>query len=239
MTPADLRLAAGAADVSAARTAFAAHGVARLRPAFGVATADGLYRHLAEELSWWRVVNRGEQTWDLGPESIEKMERDGDAALIQAVHDGARSGFQFLFDSVRVSDDAAERQARGWTIDKLIDTLNAPPALSLLREITGLPVRQVDGQATRYLPGHFLTGHDDAVAGKGRLAAYVISLNPRWRTEWGGLLLFHDSRGDVTMGLTPCFNAIHLFSVPRLHSVSQVTPFAGAPRYSITGWLRG
>jgi Rps23 Pro-64 3,4-dihydroxylase Tpa1-like proline 4-hydroxylase len=43
---------------------------------------------------------------------------------------------------------------------------------------------------------------------------------------------------DVTFGLSPRFNALHLFKVPQRHSVSLVAPFAGAPRLSITGWLR-
>jgi Rps23 Pro-64 3,4-dihydroxylase Tpa1-like proline 4-hydroxylase len=31
------------------------------------------------------------------------------------------------------------------------------------------------------------------VAGKNRVAAYVLNLTPRWRVEWGGLLMFHDA----------------------------------------------
>jgi SM-20-related protein len=95
-----------------------------------------------------------------------------------------------------------------------------------------------DGQGTRYLPGHFLNGHDDAVDGKNRLAAYVLGLTPVWRTEWGGLLLIHEGDGDVERGLMPRFNAIILFAVPRWHSVSPVSDFAGASRYSVTGCLR-
>ena len=96
----------------------------------------------------------------------------------------------------------------------------------------------VDGQATRFLPGHFLTGHDDNDFNLGRVAAYVVGLTPHWRTEWGGLLQFHAEDGDVERGLAPKFNTMNVFTVPRLHSVSQVTEFAGAPRLSVTGWLR-
>jgi len=96
----------------------------------------------------------------------------------------------------------------------------------------------VDGQATQYLPGHFLTSHDDAVAGKNRVAAYVLSLTPGWRIEWGGLLQFHDGDGDVGLALAPRFNAMHLLRVPQVHSVSFVAPYAGTPRVSVTGWLR-
>jgi Rps23 Pro-64 3,4-dihydroxylase Tpa1-like proline 4-hydroxylase len=109
----------------------------------------------------------------------------------------------------------------------------------MFRKITGAPnIRVVDGQATRYLPGHFLTSHDDGIDGQDRIAAYVINLTRDWRTDWGGLLQFHNAGGDVPLALKPGFNTIHLFRVPQMHSVSYVAPFAGAPRYAITGWLR-
>ena len=95
-----------------------------------------------------------------------------------------------------------------------------------------------DAQATAYAPGDFLTGHDDAVGGKKRLAAYVFGLTPVWRVEWGGLLLFHGSDGDVDAGLAPRFNTLNVFAVPQTHSVSMVTRAAPSRRYSITGWLR-
>ena len=38
-------------------------------------------------------------------------------------------------------------------------------------------------------------------------------------------------------GLLPTFNTLNIFRVPADHSVSMVTPFAGAVRYAITGWF--
>jgi Rps23 Pro-64 3,4-dihydroxylase Tpa1-like proline 4-hydroxylase len=226
-------------DLDRETRAYAAAGHVRIRDIFKPATAIALNRHLAKELEWWRVVNQGERTWDLGPDSIRAMAENGDRPLLEAVHKGARDGFQFMFDSVRVADDPVKRCERGWPIDHLIEALNSPEWLEIFKQVTGSPkVAKVDGQATRYLPGHFLTAHDDNVDGKGRIAAYVIGLTPNWRAEWGGLLLFHDDNGDISRGLTPCFNAIHIFSVPQRHSVSLVAPFAIAPRLSITGWLR-
>lgn len=235
----DLSLAPDEAELRRYGRVLASSGHVRIEPAFAVASAEALYRHLASELEWWRAVNQGEQTWDLGPDSIAALEGEQGAAFMQAVESGARDGFQFLFDSVRVSEDPAERAKRGLLLDALIDSLNSPASLAALRKLLRDDrVALVDGQATRYLPGHFLTSHDDGVEGKNRLAAYVINLTPRWRTQWGGLLQFHDARGDVTRALAPSFNAINVFRVPQLHSVTYVAPFAGAPRYSITGWLR-
>ena len=32
--------------------------------------------------------------------------------------------------------------------------------------------------------------------------------------------------------------ALNVFAVPQMHAVSTVAPFAGGPRYSVTGWWR-
>ena len=37
---------------------------------------------------------------------------------------------------------------------------------------------------------------------------------------------------------TPLWNSLSLFRVPQPHVVSLVAPWAGSPRYSITGWFR-
>ncbi len=238
MTGNDLIPAFSDEQIVSARTQLASHGHVRLHAPFSPAAAQALYHHLDSELEWWRVLNRGEKLWDLGPESLAELDGEKGRALADAVYAGARDGFQFYFDNVRCSDDPGERQQRGLLLDKLLDALNSPAALRLFCSVLAdETIERVDGQATRYLPGHFLTAHDDAVAGKNRVAAYVINLTPEWQTDWGGLLQFHDDFGDITHALRPCFNAIHIFKVPALHSVSLVAPFAKAPRYAITGWL--
>ena len=97
------------------------------------------------------------------------------------------------------------------------------------------PEEQVGGVQLR---SHRAVEHDDAVAEKQRVAAYVLGLTAEWRTEWGGLLMFHDSRGDVERALIPRFNTLTMFRVPKVHSVSAVAAAAARPRCSITGWLR-
>ncbi|MNN76656.1 hypothetical protein D3C81_1930560 [compost metagenome] len=91
---------------------------------------------------------------------------------------------------------------------------------------------------TRYLPGHFLNRHSDANPKTERLYAYVLNLSPGWRAEWGGLLQFLDEGGDITETFVPSFGALNVFAVPQMHAVSTVAPFAGGPRYSVTGWWR-
>jgi Rps23 Pro-64 3,4-dihydroxylase Tpa1-like proline 4-hydroxylase len=111
--------------------------------------------------------------------------------------------------------------------------------LDMLRTVTGYhELAFTDGHATSYGPGDFLTGHDDDVPGKDRLAAYVFGVTPAWRPEWGGLLLFHGPDDSTVSGNVPRFNTLDLFSVPQRHSVSIVTPSATRRRYAVTGWLR-
>lgn len=236
---ADLRLTLAASQIANAASSFARSGIIRIADPFAADVADALHHHLDRQVEWSRVVNQGEKAWDLAPELIAAMDGGTGDELIAGVHNSARDGFQFLFDSLIVSDDADERKARGLLVDRLIDALNHPAALDTFRAITGEPaIRVVDGQATRYMPGHFLTSHDDGIDGQGRIAAYVINLSKGWRTDWGGLLQFLGASGDIPLALKPGFNTIHLFRVPQMHSVSYVAPFAAVPRYAITGWLR-
>lgn len=201
-------------------------------------TATALHASL-EQAPWWRTFNQGERAWDLGPESIEALTEEQAKEIERAIFEGARSGFQYLYETVRVSEDHAERTRRSLAVDLLLEALNGEPMLEVWRQLTGDPdVAFVDGQATRYLPGHFLTRHDDDVEGKNRVAAYVLNLSPGWQPEWGGLLQFHDAEGEVLSAMVPGFNVLNLFSVPQSHSVSVVAPFAPAPRYAVTGWVR-
>ena len=95
-----------------------------------------------------------------------------------------------------------------------------------------------DAQATRYRPGHVLTGHDDAAEGKNRLYAYVLNLTRDWRADWGGVLAFEGAHGHIEEGFAPAYNALNIFAVPMPHAVTQVASFAPRDRLSITGWLR-
>jgi Rps23 Pro-64 3,4-dihydroxylase Tpa1-like proline 4-hydroxylase len=96
----------------------------------------------------------------------------------------------------------------------------------------------VDAQATRYMPGHFLSTHDDAIEGKNRRAAYIFNFTPEWRPDWGGYLQLLDDAGHVRRGLVPSFSTLNILAVPQRHNVSVVAPFAGGMRFAISGWFR-
>ncbi|WP_299307473.1 2OG-Fe(II) oxygenase family protein [uncultured Croceicoccus sp.] len=218
---------------------FARDGRLRIGDILAPDDAGALYRYLSDDGEWWRTLNMGEKSWDLGPESLAALTAKKERELSAAIHAQATGGFQYVYDRIRVSDDPDERRARDWPVDRFVEAMNRPETLALLRLVTGSDaISHVDGQATRYLPGQFLTAHDDAVAGKNRVAAYVLNLTPKWRSEWGGLLQFHRADGDIECGFSPGYNVLNLFRVPQMHSVSFVAPFAAEPRLAITGWLR-
>ena len=235
----DLRMTLSPSRKADAANSFARSGVIRISDLFSAEVAEALHHHLDSDVEWRRAVSQANRSWDLAPEVIAAMDRGGHTEILDTVHKTASESFQFLFDSLIVSDESKERRARGLLVDRAVEALNHPASLDTFRAITGVQeIRTVTGQATRYLPGHFLTSHDDGLEGQDRVAAYVINLTKGWRADWGGLLQFHSASGDIPLGLKPAFNAMNLFRVPQMHSVSYVAPFAAAPRYAITGWLR-
>lgn len=229
-------------DIDAARLAerFTAERRVRIQPFLADAQAATLHAHLRARQDWRQVVNSGDKVFELDRAARESMPEAQRAALDTAVWNGARAGFQYRYESLRLPDGdlPADGSAAG-ILEEFTRWLSAGAARDMLRRITAAAdIAFGDGQATAYGPGDFLTGHDDDVAGKNRRAAYVLGLTRDWRIEWGGLLLFHERAGQVS-GQMPGFNSLDLFAVPQPHSVSPVTRSAAFRRCSITGWLRG
>lgn len=175
---------------------------------------------LEMELSEWQA---------LGPRRKSSIQRDMYAR-------GAR-GFQYSYAAIRIP-----------TADEVDD--DDSPLADFARFMMSRDLRQTveaiigaenlhftDGQATAYGADDFLTGHDDDVPGRNRVAAFVLGMTPVWRLEWGGLLIFHPTPDADAIALVPAFNTLDLFAVPALHSVSQVMPCAEGPRHALTGWL--
>ena len=226
-------------DPEVLRPVFARHGRLHAPEVLERDDAARLAAALAEEGRYHRAINHGAKTWDLPLDQWNALPPEKRAALTEAAHAAATRGFQFLFDTYRLSEEVDAGRGPGGPLEAAYRWLNGEAFLGWVRQVTGDPrPRFCDAQATRYGPGHFLTTHDDEDEGKGRLYAYVLNMTAGWRPDWGGLLLFLDADGHVSEGYTPAFNALNLFRVPQRHLVSQVAPFAGGPRLSITGWIR-
>ncbi len=225
-------------DVDALRTRFARDRRVRIQPFLDHDVALALHAQLRARDDWKQIVNSGDKVFELDRATRAAMSADQAAALDEAVRQGARHGFQYRYESLRLPDGNATPPDDASPIAAFPRWMSSDPVRAIVRAVTGCAdIGFADGQATAYAPGDFLTGHDDEVAGKRRRAAYVLGLTPTWRPEWGGLLLFHGADGALD-GLAPGFNSIDLFAVPQPHSVSLVTPSAAYRRYAVTGWMR-
>ena len=228
-------------DAKALVKSFKADGKLHIPDFLEAGCAESFFQSLRGRDDWALIVNQDVNSFDLDRKAQAALSDEQRRALDQAVYAGARYGFQYRYEAIRVPDDEQDRRKLDDDpLARFASFLSSPPVVGFLRAVTGKKgIDFADAQATAYGPGHFLTAHDDEVVGKQRHAAYVFNLTPVWRVDWGGLLLFHGADGHVTRGFTPSFNALNLFAVPQPHSVSLVAPFAANRRYSVTGWLRG
>lgn len=233
-----VRLAEGH-DIAALAKAYKRSGYVHIPGLLEPEDAVALHELLRQRTDWLQVLTTGSGYAELARETRADMDPGTAKALDDAVYAQARSGFQYRYESIRVPDSAAARAQGDDLLADFARFMSQGNGRDLIRAVTGAQdIQFADAQATAYSPGDFLTGHDDLVTGKARRAAYVFGLTPVWRIEWGGLLLFHGADGHVRNGLVPGMNSLNLFSVPQMHSVSEVTRAAAYRRYAVTGWLR-
>ncbi|WCL54446.1 2OG-Fe(II) oxygenase [Gimibacter soli] len=201
-------------------------------------SAKALHDVIATFADWNLSLRKGDGDHSIPPEQRRHMSADQMATLRRLIDMSATQGFQYLFENYPIYD-ACHAGIAPPAFRQLFDFLNGEAFLGLMRQITGhSDIGFADAQVTRFTAGDFLTTHDDDVDGKDRRAAYVLNLTPSWRADWGGILQFLDGDGHVEAGFVPSFNALNLFSVPKLHAVSQVSTFSPGARLSVTGWLR-
>lgn len=226
-------------DLSDLHNRFKKSGRVHIPNILAVESAENITETIAKDTRWNLVTNNNGRHLDLDAEGITALSNDDRIKFADAVHSQARWEFQYLFANYPIYDSYYSGRLQDGVLRRVFEFLNSPPFLDSIRAVTGdETINFADAQATKYEPGHFLTVHDDEVSGKNRCCAYVLNLTKEWRADWGGLLQFYDNNGHIVEAFTPVFNALNIFSVPQKHSVSAVAPFAGAPRYSITGWLR-
>ena len=218
---------------------FARDGIVQIPGVLADDHAARLYNELRERSDWLQVFNSGDKLFELSREVRQELPPAKQLELDDAIYAAARSDFQYRYETIWVPDSRSERLASADSFFALAQSLSTGQSLDALRRITGAPeIHYADAQATAYSPGDFLTGHDDSFPGKNRRAAYVLSLTPVWRLEWGGLLVMHGEGDAPARAYMPGMNLLTLFRVGQPHSVSEVTRAAAYRRYSVTGWLR-
>ena len=170
------------------------------------------------------------------PGGVDRVNRAAQAAQDAS----ARGEYAFRFAHYPMVEAMQQRWDPDGPHELLLEYLNAPDFLGLVRDVTGIgELMKADGQATLFTANHYLGRHIDSHVAEGWRIAYVLNLTmDDWHPDWGGYLLFLDDDGDVVEGFRPRFNTLNLFAVPQSHAVSYVPPFAPAGRLAITGWLR-
>lgn len=238
MSALDLALSE-ALEGSKLATTYAKLGRIQVRDALEDTAAQRLYEKIAAFTEWDIHLNQGSQTFDVFPEQRKAMAAQQLLDLRMAAYAGAQKGFQYFFENYPIYDAYHAKCCADPFLEEIFEFVNDEAFLGFMRTLTGHDdISFADAQLTRFTPGDFLTDHDDNVYGKDRRAAYVINLTPDWKPDYGGILQFIDSDGNIEGGFMPTFNAINVFSIPKPHAVSQVSTFAPRARYSITGWLR-
>lgn len=190
---------------------------------------------------WTLVTRLGGKHMDLDAAAMDALSRAHRAEFDRRVAEEAATGFQYLYETFAIYDKwhGGVLRDEAPVLADLFEFLNGNAFLDPMRKFLDAPdIAFCDAQLTRYRAGHFLNRHDDAVAGKDRVAAYVLSLSEDWQHEWGGRLEFMDAGGETEAVFLPRFNTLSLFRVPQPHAVTPVKPGVTAHRLSITGWLR-
>jgi len=226
-------------DIKAYKREYDRAGVVRINNLFPEDIAEFIYQVLVQATPWHMVHSDkvGNHTY-YAPEAWKHKSAQEKNSIFKGIHEQALTGFAYLYCCYPMIEAYLERKNPDWPLHVLTEFMNSEEVLNFTKTITGEPsVIKHDAQATLYGRGHFLNEHNDTGTSAERRAAYVMGFTKNWRVDWGGQLLFLD--GDNTeCGFSPTFNTLTLFKVPRHHIVTQVTNFAGAGRYSITGWLR-
>jgi Rps23 Pro-64 3,4-dihydroxylase Tpa1-like proline 4-hydroxylase len=223
-------------DVDAIRREFERAGRVRIYNLLSEGAVE-LYEHLAARTDWYHVITTDTGILRLDAQAKAALTPEERAQIDENAHERARRAFQYRYESVKVPE-AEEASGMDDALARFISFVHGHEMSAFLCAVAGVErFAFTEGQVTAYGPGDFLTGHDDDVEGKDRLAAMVFGLTPYWRLEYGGLLIFHGENDRTFSGNTPRFNSLDLFRVPQHHSVSLVTPAAPHRRISITGWL--
>lgn len=226
-------------DLARLAAAFKQQGRLQIPDIMTGAAAAETHRCLANDVPWNFACRLDGRDQLHSPEQLAAMSPAERMQMGQRILEQARAGFAFGFMSFPMVDNYRTGRLPDLFLNQVLEALASPAFIGFARAVTGDgTINKVDAQATRYTAGHFLTLHDDAeYDGAQRRCAYVLNFSKDWRAEWGGLLQFLDGGGKVVESFVPHFNTLSLFAVPTPHIVSYVTPYASAPRLSITGWF--
>ncbi len=212
---------------------FAVEGRLRITDILAADYAEVIAERLESRTQYAAMLNVKGQNKALMPSELAEMPLEERKIMQETLKSEAARGIGFHYNGHQIGGSPHPE------LTAFLDFVNSEQALSVIRKITGQSgLKSADGQATQYLPGHYLTRHSDNIPGQERQFAYVFGLTRSWHPDWGGLLQFFEKDGTPKDAWLPGFNTLSIFDVRHIHSVTYVAPYALAPRHSITGWFR-
>jgi len=227
-----------ALDFAALAEAYKAKNRILIRDVLEPAPAEDLYNVLARETPWKLVYYEQGNTVVLSPEELQRLSPQDRAQRIANVCARARDQFGFIYQAFLMAENYAQKNYPGHPLHAVFEFINSAPFVNMVRQVTGISsINGADGQATLYVPGHFLNTHTDQIQGHKRRVAYVLNMSKNWDPDWGGLLQFYGPEKSIDQVFVPRFNSLSLFTVPQDHAVTAVAPYAPVGRFAITGWF--
>jgi hypothetical protein len=201
-------------------------------------SAEHILHCLQRETPYDNAFFAGGRYQSLLDQELRQMPAEQVRQWMAQLHQLAAEGTGFLYGSHLIGRPQRQMQTPP-LLSQVHQMLNSPEMLQFVRELTGeKTLMYVSAQASRYVPGNYLTRHNDVVEAEGRRFAYVMGFTRQWHPDWGGLLQFFTPDGTPTQTWVPRFNNMALFEVHHPHAVTYVTRFARHVRYSVTGWFR-
>lgn len=197
--------------------------------------AKRLSNCLENEVDWGLACRiNGEPKSFLNTADIQNLEQP----TLEKLQSQLSEEFQFVYNTYMMVTAYIEKRDPEHFLNQVLEWLNYPDTLDYFKRLIKNPhLKKINAQATRYLPGHFLTQHNDEHKEEGRLYAYVLGISKDWNPDWGGLLHILNKQGEITKTIIPEYNSLSIFKVPQNHFVSHVSPLAKNQRLGITGWL--
>lgn len=209
----------------------------RVKNFWPVEYAAAISRCLSQQTRYLNAYFAGGSNREASDADFASLSNGDRLALQQQLFSDAAQGVGFLYGRHHIALKHGGTDAPD-TLRRVMEILNSPEMLKRIRLISGFDdICCASAQATRFLPGNFLTRHNDIKEDEGRRVAYVLGFSPHWHPDWGGLLQFYRQDGSPRDAWAPEFNSLTLFDVHHVHAVTYVAPFAPSPRLSITGWF--
>jgi len=227
-------------DLDALGEAYAVKKRLQIKQILPTKAAKHINELMDKQTPWIFTFSDGSGTNYMPIPMLRSLPPQENARLQQMINQTSRNGFGFCYNTFNFHNEIMKGNFLDHPIKKFDDFLQSDKFLGFIRKVTG--DETIDGcgaAATWFGPGHYLNIHSDQIKGCDLRAAFIFNFSPKWRADWGGeLKFFPDKEGSkVEEGLFPAYNVLNIATVPYYHSVGVVAPFAGAPRFSISGWL--